>query len=185
MQERRVARRYAKALVEATGANNIAQLEKDIVLAQDLWNSSPLIRAWFMNPSVKKNERVKKVELILKDYNFSKTMKNFFLLLAAKNRLNLIPEIIEITRELIDDVMNRVRADFITARDVKRETIDTLKIALQEKIKKEVLFNIRKDEKILGGVILNIKGTIFDGSLITRLNRLKEKLKEEGNGIAG
>jgi F-type H+-transporting ATPase subunit delta len=185
MFERRVARRYAKALIESVGAENIQTLDKDISLAEALWTQSPVIRVWFLNPAIKKHERMTKIEKIINNIGFSNTMKNFFRLLALKNRLNLLPEIIQIVRELSDETQKRVRAELITARGIKKENIEAIKKSLEEKLGKEILIKPEMDKKIIGGAILRIKGTIFDGSLITRLNRLKEKLKEEGNGITG
>ncbi len=185
MWERRVARRYAKALIESVGVRNIQTLDKDISLAEKLWTESPVVRLWFLNPAIKKHERVKKIENIIKNIAFSDTMKNFFRLLALKNRLNLLPEIIQIAKELSDEVQNRVRAEFITAGDIKRDFLETVKRVLEEKLGKEIIITPEIDRRIIGGAILKIKGTVFDGSLITRLNRLKEKLKEEGNGVTG
>lgn len=185
MFERRIARRYAKALIESVGVKNVRTLDKDISLAWELWVQNPVVRAWFLNPSIKKHERVTKIENIIKNIEFSTTMKNFFRLLALKNRLNLLPEIIQVARELSDEVQKRVRAELITARDIRKESIDTIRKALEERLEKEILIKSETDKKIIGGAILRIKGTIFDGSLITRLSRLKEKLKEEGNGITG
>jgi len=185
MLERRIARRYAKALIESVGLKDIRMLDKDLSLAEELWTQSPVIRAWFLNPAIKKHERTTKIENIIKNIEFSSSMKNFLRLLALKNRLNLLPVIIQIARELSDELQKRVRAEFISAREIQKENIDTIKKALEEKIGKEILIKPQIDKKIIGGVILRVKGTIFDGSLITRLNRLKEKLKEEGNGITG
>ncbi len=185
MFERRIARRYAKALIESVGVRSIQTLDKDISLAEELWAQNPVVRAWFLNPAIKKHERTTKIENIIKNIEFSTTMKNFFRLLALKNRLNLLPEIIQIARELSDEMQNRVRAEFITAGDIKQETLDTVKRVLEEKLGKEIILKPKIDKRIIGGTTLKIKGTVFDGSLITRLNRLKEKLKEEGNGVTG
>lgn len=182
MTERRIARRYAKALIEAVGVKNIQIVDRDIALAEEIWDKSPVVRALFSNPALKKQERIKKVESIIKNFNFSETTKNFFRLLAINNRLNLLPTIIEIAKELSDEVQKRVRVEYITSSGVKKETIDTLKGVLEEKLSREVLIKPEIDKKIIGGAILKIKGTVFDGSLITRLNRLKEKLKEAENG---
>lgn len=185
MLEQRVARRYAKALIESVGVKNIRTLDKDISIAWELWTRSPVLRAWFLNPSIKRHERVKKIENIIKNVEVSDTMKKFFRLLALKNRMNLLPEILQITRELSDEVQNRVRGEIITAYEVKRESVERIKGTLEEKLNKEILLKQQIDRKIIGGAILKIKGTIFDGSLITRLNRLKERLKEEGYGTTG
>lgn len=185
MLEKKIARRYAKALIESVGIKNIKALDDEISLTAELWDKNPVLRAWFQNPTIKKRERVAKIEEIIKNIEFSPTMKNFFRLLALKNRMNLLPGIIGIAKELSDELQNRVRTEFITARDVKKEHIEKIKQALEEKLEKEILIRPKIDSKIIGGAILKIKDTIFDGSLITRLNRLKEKLKEEGDGITG
>ncbi len=167
MLERRVARRYAKALIESVGKENVRTLDKDISLAGELWNQSPVVRAMFLNPAIKKHERVTKIENIIKNFDFSSTMKNFLRLLALKNRLNLLPEIILVARELSDEMQKRVRAELITSREVRKESIDTIKKVLEEGLKKEVLIKPEIDKRIIGGAILRIKGTVFDGSLIT------------------
>jgi F-type H+-transporting ATPase subunit delta len=183
MSEQRIAGRYAKALIASVGKKNLQMLDKDLSLAEALWDKSPVVRAWFLNPAIKKEERVKKIDGLIRGLDFSATMKKFFQLLAVKNRLNLLPEIIRIAKELSDQVQGRVRTEIITAGEIRKERLDAIKSALEEKTKLEVILNTKKDTGIIGGAILKIKGTVFDGSLITRLNRLKEKLKEEEHGI--
>ncbi|HEY4716277.1 MAG TPA: ATP synthase F1 subunit delta [bacterium] len=179
MLERTIARRYTKALIESSGKDSMPVLERDFSFAETIWNASDVVRAWFLNPSMKKDVRENVMERFLKLAAFSGKAQTFFRLLAKRNRISLLPHIIQVFRELSDEIQNRIRVELISSEACSPSAVDSIKRALENKLGKSVLLNVGQKGSLLGGIILKYKGTVIDGSLKMRLDRLKELLKEE------
>ncbi|RLE11493.1 ATP synthase F1 subunit delta, partial [Candidatus Aerophobetes bacterium] len=112
--------------------------------------------------------------------NFSEVVNNFLRVLVERKRINRVLEITEYYSMLLDEFLGIARAKIITARPIKKKTLDKLIAALEKFTSKKVEAVTEIDSSIIGGVVVKIGNLVLDGSIVAQLEGLKESLKRSG-----
>ena len=128
------------------------------------------------NPVFSVEDRMKILEAVLEKSTFSNTAQNFLKILLEKNRISGIKEISDYFSQLIDKVLNIARADIITAKPLKEDTLNKLEKALRGLTSQDVKIEMKEDESLIGGVVVRIGDLVLDGSVKTQLETMKETL---------
>jgi F-type H+-transporting ATPase subunit delta len=167
-----IARRYAKAILAVAHDEN--QLEKagDELLALAGVTSAPTVAAALANPILSEGKRRDLATAIARDLAVGPTMLNFVRLLADRQRLDQIAAIAVQYRRLLDEKLGRVRAVITSATALDASELDRILAVFEKKTGKKVLAETVVDESQLGGVIVDIEGKVFDGSLRNQLKTL-------------
>ncbi len=88
----------------------------------------------------------------------------------------MLPQISAAFDELVDEMMGRAHADMISARPLRQEEL----VLIQEKLDQRTGLTVRLshsiDPTIIGGVIIRLNNQLIDGSVLTRLERLRQRL---------
>lgn len=100
---------------------------------------------------------------------------NFVLLLAKKNRFDCYPAIVAAAESIQDEMANRVRGQVTTAAPMSESSRQALAAKLSTRLGKQVALSTRVDESIIGGVVVRVGDTVFDGSIANQLQQLKIK----------
>ena len=175
-----LARRYAKALLEiGIQQQTYDALGKEIDRAADTLRSSPELRNALENPVFSLEKRKLIMDELSRRLALSKTVRNFIMLLLDKGRINALPDIARVHRTLIDEHAGRMRATVTSARPLDPMLETRLKTALEKSSGKVVLFDKREDPAILGGLVTQLGDTVYDGSVRTQLQQLREELLSE------
>ena len=166
-------RRYALALGEIASENDSFEnwanlLNNASVIYQDVQSE-----ALFTSNELSDDEFVS----ILQDVftNLDELSINFFRLLKKKNRLNLLPSIASYFQEILDDNSNVVRGEVIAAVSIDNDLSD-IENSLSKKLNKKVILSSTIDESIIAGIKIRIGDRLFDGTVKSKLNKLKEDL---------
>ncbi len=174
-----IARRYATALFKV-GLED-GQVEKygeEIEVFADFLDSDKEIRMYLNTPLYEKALRTKVLETLIEKINPSEVVKRFIALLFEKKRLLFLRDICKYYKALVDEYKGICRAQLITAVPLEEEEIGKIKEKLKEVTgRKEVVLEIKEDPSLIGGVITKIGDVIYDGSIRTQLNILKENIK--------
>jgi F-type H+-transporting ATPase subunit delta len=175
-----IARRYAKALLEiGIQQQTYDALGKELDRAADTLRSSPELRNALENPVFSLEKRKLIMDELARRLALSKTVRNFIMLLLDKGRIAALPDIARAHRTLVDEHAGRVRATVISARPLDPMLETRLKTALEKSSGKVVIFEKREDPTILGGLITQLGDTLYDGSVRTQLQELREELLSE------
>ena len=175
-----IARRYAKALLEiGVQQQTYDALGKELDRAADTLRSSPELRNALENPVFSLEKRKLIMDELARRLALSKTVRNFIMLLLDKGRIAALPDIARAHRTLVDEHAGRVRATVISARPLDPMLETRLKTALEKSSGKVVIFEKREDPAILGGLITQLGDTLYDGSVRTQLQELREELLSE------
>ena len=175
-----LARRYAKALLEIGVATNTFDANgKELDRAADTLRASPELRVTLENPIFSLEKRKLIMDELMRRLALSKTVRNFIMLLLDKGRIASLPDIARAHRALVDEHAGRVRATVISARPLDPMLETRLKTALEKSSGKVVIFEKREDPTILGGLITQLGDTLYDGSVRTQLQELREELLSE------
>ncbi|MFN7135326.1 MAG: ATP synthase F1 subunit delta, partial [Myxococcales bacterium] len=131
-------------------------------------------------PVLTGEEKVKLVEAILAQLQLDATVANGLRLLAQRNRLADLPEVVAEYDTLADKHIGRVRAKVVTAIQIPDEQIQQIAQSLSGATSKKVVVERKVDPAILGGVVAQIGSTVYDGSIKTQLEDMRKQLKSAG-----
>jgi F-type H+-transporting ATPase subunit delta len=101
------------------------------------------------------------------------------MLLLDKGRIGSLPDIARAHRALVDEHAGRVRATVTTARPLDPALEARLKAALEKTSGKTVLLDKKEDPSIVGGLVTQLGDIVYDGSVRTQLQQLREQLLAE------
>lgn len=164
-----VARRYAKALFAlaqerqqqdtvSVELDALAELVKDPEVAV-VWN----------NPLLTAPERRQLVVTLRARLGISDLLGNFLEYLAEHKRLRELPAIRDHYERLLDDAAHRTRARISTAMPLPQEQLQEIVELFQRKTGKTVIAHTATDPALLGGLVVEIEGKVFDASVANQL----------------
>ncbi len=175
-----VARRYAKALFSIAmekGGKAAQEYGEGLGSLTAVLEEFPGLLAVFSNPVFSSEEKKATIDKVLSKLGVSGVVKTFCFLLADKGRLAEVPEIEAYYRVLLDRAQGILRGELITAVPLDDATQKSVKSQLAAQVGKELVLHFRKDEDILGGIVLQVGDRVLDGSLRAQLGAIKEQIK--------
>ena len=180
MKEEIIGRRYAKALI-ALGQEQGTWQEVGKGLGEfvALLEENEILRRVLCDPIHDRKKRKAILQGVLKKMELGRICSNFLRLLVDKERIRYLPAIYSAYRRLEDALAGRLRARLVTAQRLEGEEISAIRNALEQRFQKEIILDWSEDSKILGGVICKVDGMVFDGSVRTQLETLKDSMKGE------
>jgi F-type H+-transporting ATPase subunit delta len=178
MVEGSIARRYARALLElGRDENQIDRLGADLERFQRVLDAGPPEVANVMsNPVFTNSERRAVLDRLLPGLGLQSHTASFLRLLLDKDRFGALPDIVREYRALADTEAGRVRATVTTATELPGDTRSAVASALAQATGKQVVLDTRVDPALLGGLVAQVGGRVYDASLRTRLERLQLNL---------
>ncbi len=174
--------RYAQALYELADEQKATeQVAADLSTFSALIAESPDLQRFIKSPAFSAEDQVKALVALLARVGISGIAANFLKLVAAKRRLFAVADMIADYNKLHDFAKGLSRAQVIVAEPLKDEHVTALKTALAELTGgKSVEIGVKVDPSILGGLIVRLGSRMVDGSLKTKLNSIRTRMKEVG-----
>lgn len=172
-----VARRYARALLElAIEKGDPAGLARDLRLAADLLEAHAELQKVLAHPAVPAERKRAIATAVFKGAPelFSRLLQ----LLVERQRTLLLPDIARAYATLWNAHRNVVAAHAVTASPLAGEQATALATALGRATGKTVEIENAVDADVLGGVLVEMEGRTFDGTVRGRLNSLRHRLVE-------
>ena len=171
---------YANALADIAleqGAGEAAQ--KQLKEFGAAFAESAELRNFLGNPAVAREDKHGVVEKLVARLGSSRIIRNFLLVIVDNQRTHVIPEIIDAFDLVIRQRRGVAEAEVASATELnaaqKKQLLQTLERLSGKKI--EAKYSL--DPKLLGGAVVRIGDTIYDGSLRSRLNQLRARLTAE------
>jgi F-type H+-transporting ATPase subunit delta len=172
-----VARRYAQALLElGAEQSQLDRIVEEIAAAAHAWETSADLRNAIENPLVAHPAKTAVVADLANAIGAGATTRNALRLLVERRRMKTLPYIARALRELADARKGVVRAEVTTAAPLGDDYYVRLQARLERITGKRVVIDRVIDPSLIGGVIARIGDRIFDGSLRTRLQSLRDAL---------
>ncbi len=175
-----VARRYASALADVA----LQQIKADRVKADfsafvDAFYSSADLRNFLETPAISPEQKQKALGKIAEKMEFDPAVRNFIYFIVEHRRMELLREIEQAFREELNARLGIAEAEVTSARRLSDEEKRELTAALERQTKKKIEANFQEDGSLLGGAVVRIGSTVYDGSVREQLNRLREQLETE------
>ncbi len=167
-----VGRRYAKAIAAVAEEQHALEQTADELQLLRALAEDPKIAHGLANPLLSPSARRGLARAIADQFKLRPMMRNFLCLLADHGRLGALPVIAEEYQKLFDAKLGRVRATITSSAPLSAEQADGIIAALGRQTQRTVLAEQRVDATLLGGVVVDIEGKVYDGSLRTQLEGL-------------
>ena len=177
MPSRASATRYARALFDvALKESDPVRVERDLASFAGLMSSSAELHGALTNPSVPAASKRQIANALARRLNMASPAHKLLLLLADRDRLVVVPDLLAVYRERLMEHQQVVRAEVTTAAPLTTDRVAQLQKQLADITGRTVEMTTSVDPAIIGGVVTRIGGTVYDGSLATQLAKLRDKL---------
>lgn len=174
-----VAGRYASALFDlAEEANQVRQVEKDLIALQSLLSESADLKRMVRSPVFSSDEQGRAIAAVAEKAGLAPLVVNFLKVLARNRRLFAVGDMIRTFLALAARQRGEVNAEVASAHPLTDEQLATLKDTLRATAGKDVQLITRVDATLLGGLIVKMGSRMIDSSLRTKLTSLKTAMKE-------
>lgn len=172
--------RYAAALADvALKQQNADRVKADLGEFVEAFLSSADLRNFLETPAVGREAKQKVIEKIAERMDLTPAVRNFVHLLVDHQRTELLREI----RQAFDSELNArlgiAEADVSSARELGAGEKQQLTAALEQRTGKKIEARFREDKSLVGGAVVRVGSTVYDGSVREQLTRLREQLEAE------
>jgi len=171
------AQRYAKALFAAAReADQTAAVGEELDAFLHVLTSHPEVRDVLSRPWIKAADRREIAVPVAEKSGAGQLVRNFAGLVAARGRIDHLPEIVAAYRALVDEDLGQARARVRSAVALTPGDKRELGARLERILGKRILLEEQVDHTLLGGFIAQVGSLILDGSLDGQLARMRERL---------
>jgi F-type H+-transporting ATPase subunit delta len=175
MRGSRVAKRYARALLEVADRGQAeawgAELERLAKMVE-----SPELMLRLGSPELSQEHREEAMRKIAERLNLSFPLRSFAVVLARHGRIAEIGAVSQSYQDLLDDQMGRERATLTFATQPDGGTVQRVVSGLEALAGKKIIPTVKVDRSLLGGVMAELGGKTYDGSLASRLAEAQRRL---------
>jgi len=179
-----ITRRYARALADTVFDRKIdapkaaAQLRSLVTLLEE---SQPLREVW-ENPAVSAEQKLAVLDAIAKRMAAEPVVRNFMAVVIDHRRVPQLEEIAGQFEAELNQRLGMADAEITTARDLDAGERREIEGKIAAVTGKTVKASYSTDGAVLGGAIIRVGSTIYDGSVRGQLQKLKQQLISNGAG---
>jgi F-type H+-transporting ATPase subunit delta len=174
-----VAQRYAQALADVALERRSADADKqELKSFVDAFYEASDLRSFLESPAVDRRVKQRVLGVLAGRLGIGETVRNFLYVLVDHRRTNLLREIDAAFVQELNARLGIAEAEVRSARELSAaEKLDIL-AALERKTGKKIQAHFEQDTSLLGGAVVRVGSTIYDGSVREQLNRLRVQLEE-------
>jgi F-type H+-transporting ATPase subunit delta len=168
---------YAKALLDTTqraGSTATVMGEFDAVMSE-IVDRFPKFDTVLTSVLVSPDEKSAAIDRVIKG-RVSETILNFLKVVARHGRLDCLRAIHCQTHALYDKLRRRIPVRLTTAGPVDAASLERIAQDLRSKLGGEPIFQQETDPNLIGGAVLRIGDTVYDGSIANQLHNLRQQI---------
>lgn len=172
---------YATAILELQKEEGISSTQTISELEMVYASFNADIKKFLYSKAINVNEKKEVLSKALKGLN--KNVINFIFVLIDNYRIDLLKDIIDAYKELIDKEQGIIRVDVRLAHSLNKVQKEELKNAIKNRFfkyesYKDIEINEIVDSSILQGLVIEYQGKVLDASLLSKQEALKEYLEK-------
>ena len=173
-----IANRYARAFADVVQQQ---KLDADRVSAElgallEMMGSTPELKKVWENPSIPAGQKRALLDAIVARTGFSKQVRNFVAVMIDHRRVPVLPQAAQEFRAEMNRRLGYVDAEITSARALADDERRELETRIGQSVGSRIRAHYSTDPKILGGTMVRIGSTIYDGSVLGQLQKIREKL---------
>lgn len=173
-----VSSRYARAFADVVSAHKldaakaIADLEQ---MSATLSTSADLRNIWEA-PSVTSAQKLKVLDALAAQLGYTKQTRNFLAVLIEQRRIGLLEEITGLFKTEMSERMGFAEAEVTSARELSADEKQALEAQVAKATGKTIRAKYERDPQVLGGAVVRVGSTIYDGSVKGKLERIRRQM---------
>ena len=176
-----MAGRYATALFElALESNTVDAVKGDLDRFDALIGDSPDLARLVRSPVFGADEQGKALGAVLSRAGIGGLTAKFLMLVTSNRRLFAVGDIVKAYRALVARHKGELTAQVTVAENLSDTHRDAIRDALKSVTGKDVGLDVKVDPAIIGGLVVKLGSRMVDSSLRTKLNSIKQAMKEVG-----
>lgn len=175
-----VSSRYARAMADVVVKNQLdpAKTILDLEEMDATIKGSDDLRSIWESPSVPSPQKLKLLDAVAAQAGLSKQARNFLAVLIDQRRIGLLGEITALLKAELNERVGIAEAQVTSARELSAEERGTLEAQIAKATGKTIRAKYARDAKVLGGAIVKVGSTIYDGSVRGKLQKIKQQMME-------
>ena len=171
---------YANALADIAMAQGSADaVAQQLIGFGALYAESAELRNFLSSPAVTREAKHRVIEKLLARVGGSKIVRNFLLVVVDHQRTHILPEMITAFQEVIRQRQGVAEAQISSAVELNAAQKAEMESTLERMTGKRVEAKFSLEPGLLGGAVVRVGDTVYDGSLRSRLNELRARLASE------
>jgi F-type H+-transporting ATPase subunit delta len=168
-----VLKRYATALFNSLDPSKREETLNELRIFQSALRGSPEVTAFFLSPVISRNDK----KLVLADLQAKfPSIHPFLELLVEEDRTEVLVGIVEAFSELKELASGELSVELECAETFSEEMVNEIRSMLQEKWNKKLKIKTKQNSELIGGFVARAPGRLYDASLATQLQSLKEQV---------
>lgn len=168
----KTAKRYASALCKSID-DNFDSVLSDLDLVNESIFENDDLKIFFTHPIVSLKDKKEVIVETFSEKINEKTL-NFLQTLLDEGRFGIFKTILEVFKQEIDNIKNKQRMEIVSAVKLDDEQKERLNETLSKKLNKEIIFNFKEDNEILGGLIVKYEDKVLNLSLKAKFDALRK-----------
>ena len=153
-----------------------ALIERDLASIVDAITQHDELRRVMTSPRTPQSARVNVMTALTARAKVQSPVAKLLAMLSERGRLDLLPDLLDVYRERLRAHNNIVRATVTSAAPLADDKVQQLEASLRELTGKKVQLEIHVDPSMIGGVVTRIGSTVYDGSIRTQLQKMRQQL---------
>ncbi len=175
-----VAERYAAALADvAVERKNSETIRRNLAAFVEAFSSIADLRNALESPALNAEVKRKVIAEVAGKMGLDVAVRNFVYLVVDHRRTEILPEIEEAFFSELNERLGIVDAEVTSAHELNDDEKRQLRSVLEQRTGKKVEARFQIDGALLGGAVVRLGSTIYDGSVRDQLKRLREQLERE------
>jgi F-type H+-transporting ATPase subunit delta len=175
--------RYARALAAVISDQklNVVATQGQLNDFVEMLEASTELREVLENPSIPEPQKLKVLDAIATKSDMSTTVRNFIAVIAHHQRLHELRSMVEAYAMIADEESGLAEAEIVSAQPLDKKS----RKLLEDKIstltgQQHVHATYSEDATLLGGAVVTVGSTVYDGSIRAQLQQLKARLIAAG-----
>lgn len=173
-----VASTYARAFVDVVFGERLDASKATAGLRQiaTIFGESVELRRVWENPAVPVDQKRKLLDAIVQREGIQRPVRNLIAVLIDHRRLSFLPRIVEQFEKELDARLGFANAQISSARELGPNEKGALEAQIEKTTGKKVRASYGLDPSLLGGAVVRVGSTIYDGSVKGQLEKIKEAI---------
>jgi len=149
----------------------------DLATTPDQQAVQAAARRFLENPTMSGDRRKRMLKEIFDALSLDRRVANFIGILADRDRLPILEEIIQAYQKLLDERLGILRARVTSAHSLDPSEQRELAARLEQATGKQIRMEVTVDPSLIGGMVAQVGTTIYDGSVKGQLEKIREAIR--------
>lgn len=169
---------YARAFADVVVGSKLdsTRMLQELYSVDALLKDNAQLRRVMENPSIPGDRKRAVLDGVAQKMGLTRQVRNFIAVVTDHRRLPLLTEILKELQQELNDRMGIADAEVVSARELNQDEAKLLEAEIAKLTGKHIRASYRKDPSLLGGALVKVGSTIYDGSVSEQLERIREQL---------